>query len=214
MKRNMLRAAVVTAAMLTALPASAAITFDYDLGADPYAGPTPTFDFDGSTPATTGGLITSGSLDGIRAQPFGSTGNYFTVGPSDGSPGEIDISGFASITTLSLLWGSIDSYNTISFLDDVGNILGSFTGTEVFALADGDQSDPATNPIVTFSFTGADRDLVSRIRLESSQNAFEIDNLAITAVPEPGTWAMMLAGFGAVGYSLRSRKSRRLAQAV
>lgn len=28
-----------------------------------------------------------------------------------------------------------------------------------------------------------------------------------SAVPEPGTWAMMLFGFGAVGYSLRRRKS-------
>jgi hypothetical protein len=35
------------------------------------------------------------------------------------------------------------------------------------------------------------------------------------AVPEPATWAMFLMGFGAVGYSLRSRKSDyRFAQAV
>jgi hypothetical protein len=27
-----------------------------------------------------------------------------------------------------------------------------------------------------------------------------------SAVPEPGTWAMMLVGFGAVGYSMRRRK--------
>jgi hypothetical protein len=28
----------------------------------------------------------------------------------------------------------------------------------------------------------------------------------LTAVPEPATWAMFLTGFGAVGYSMRSRK--------
>jgi hypothetical protein len=33
-------------------------------------------------------------------------------------------------------------------------------------------------------------------------------------VPEPATWAMMLAGFGAVGYSLRRKKAYRLQQAV
>jgi hypothetical protein len=30
--------------------------------------------------------------------------------------------------------------------------------------------------------------------------------IATSAVPEPGTWAMMLIGFGAVGYSMRRRK--------
>jgi hypothetical protein len=30
---------------------------------------------------------------------------------------------------------------------------------------------------------------------------------ATAAVPEPTTWAMMLIGFGAVGYSMRSRKA-------
>jgi hypothetical protein len=28
-----------------------------------------------------------------------------------------------------------------------------------------------------------------------------------TAVPEPGTWAMMLMGFGAMGVSMRRRKA-------
>jgi hypothetical protein len=39
-------------------------------------------------------------------------------------------------------------------------------------------------------------------------------SFAFTAVPEPGTWAMMLLGFGAVGYSMRRRSSYRFAQAV
>ena len=36
------------------------------------------------------------------------------------------------------------------------------------------------------------------------------------AVPEPGTWAMMLLGFGAIGFSMRSRRRRSglLAQAA
>lgn len=28
----------------------------------------------------------------------------------------------------------------------------------------------------------------------------------VRAVPEPGTWAMMLLGFGGIGYSLRRRR--------
>ena len=35
----------------------------------------------------------------------------------------------------------------------------------------------------------------------------------IPAVPEPKTWAMMLIGFGAVGYSMRRRPNQRFAQA-
>jgi hypothetical protein len=32
------------------------------------------------------------------------------------------------------------------------------------------------------------------------------------AVPEPGTWAMMLLGFGAVGFAMRRRRTPKLAQ--
>lgn len=36
--------------------------------------------------------------------------------------------------------------------------------------------------------------------------------LAAAAVPEPGTWAMMLLGFGAIGVGMRRRRARPLAQ--
>jgi hypothetical protein len=40
-------------------------------------------------------------------------------------------------------------------------------------------------------------------------------NVTITsAVPEPGTWAMMLLGFGAIGLAIRSRRRTGLVQAV
>ena len=34
------------------------------------------------------------------------------------------------------------------------------------------------------------------------------------AVPEPGTWAMMLIGFGAVGFAMRRRRRTLDAQAA
>jgi hypothetical protein len=34
------------------------------------------------------------------------------------------------------------------------------------------------------------------------------------AVPEPGTWALMILGFGIVGYAMRRRPSVRFAQAI
>lgn len=37
-----------------------------------------------------------------------------------------------------------------------------------------------------------------------------IDNVSVTSVPEPGIWAMMIAGFGLVGGALRRRKVEAL----
>ena len=42
--------------------------------------------------------------------------------------------------------------------------------------------------------------------------AFRSTDAVTPAVPEPGTWAMMLLGFGAIGFSLRGRRSGQVAQ--
>eukprot|EP01041_Mallomonas_annulata_P019365 gene19365-38671_t len=38
-----------------------------------------------------------------------------------------------------------------------------------------------------------------------------VDNIRLTAVPEPATWAMMILGFGGVGAALRRRRASALA---
>jgi hypothetical protein len=43
-------------------------------------------------------------------------------------------------------------------------------------------------------------------------SAFEIDNIAINAVPEPATWAMMLLGFGAIGIGMRRQRKTGVPQ--
>jgi hypothetical protein len=41
----------------------------------------------------------------------------------------------------------------------------------------------------------------------SLENAFEVTDFAVTAVPEPETYALMLAGLGGVGFMARRRKA-------
>jgi hypothetical protein len=49
----------------------------------------------------------------------------------------------------------------------------------------------------------------------TSGNDFALDNLTFaSAVPEPGTWAMLFLGFGAIGLMMRRRQTRGLAIAA
>jgi PEP-CTERM motif len=63
----------------------------------------------------------------------------------------------------------------------------------------------------TFTFTGTGSDILS---ISNRNDTFEqlIDNVSVSGVPEPSTWAMMLLGFGGLGFvSYRaSRKSAAL----
>jgi len=206
------------AVLMCSVAANASITIgSITPGTNPYSGPVPTYDFDSGagTPSYTGGAVVSGSIDSVHAQPYGSLGGYYSVGPADGQPGTIDLSSFGDITSLSFLWGSVDSYNVLNFLDASGNVLASFTGSDIFNPATGSQTDPNTNPVVTFLLSGADITDFAKLQLTTnpSQNAFEIDNLAINPVPEPATWGLMLLGFAGVGFAMRRSKSKvRLAQ--
>ncbi len=55
---------------------------------------------------------------------------------------------------------------------------------------------------VVISRPGGDAWGIDRVSYNFAQNA---------AVPEPGTWAMMLLGFGAIGFAVRRRRPSRLA---
>jgi len=196
------------ACALAACPAYAQIAITAVPGSDPYAGPAPTYDFESAAPVT-GGLVTTGFVNGVRAQPYGSTGNYWTVGPSDGSPGVLDLSSFAAIGAISFIWGSVDQYNTIEVLDRLGNVLQSFTGANAAVNPNGNQTNPITNPLARISIGGADQYNIGGLRLISSRNAFEVDNFAVTAVPEPAIWAMLLIGFAFIGAFMRGQKRQQ-----
>lgn len=209
------KALVFAAAAVSATAANATVNVSAVQGG-PYVG-TPTYDFDTTTPAHSGGAIVGpGTTQNAYAQPIGSTGQYFAVQPSS-SPGTILLGALGPIASFSFIWGSIDTFNTLTLTNAAGTpLVGSqytFTGSQIAAMvpaaANGSQVLNAQNPLVTFFLGGLDMTLVGGFQMSSTRNAFEIDNIAVNAVPEPATWAMMLLGFGALGFAMRRRKSTR-----
>jgi hypothetical protein len=93
--------------------------------------------------------------------------------------------------------------------------VGGFTATVKFATA----SDLVVSLIVAaetnfVGFTGAD-EIVSVMLRDPASTAVYIkyDNVTfsntVVGVPEPGTWGMMLFGFGGAGYAMRRRAKAR-----
>lgn len=202
-------AAVALAAFATS--AQAGVTISSTPGSASYAGPVPTYDFETAAPIT-GGMIRNVSTSGLAARPLGSTGNFWAIGPSNGGSGFLDLSSFASIASISFIWGSVDTYNWIDVLDRSGGVLGTFNGLDVAAGANGSWTAGSMNPLASIAITGLDRGNIGGLRLRSTGIAFEVDNFAIGAVPEPGTWAMLLLGFGVLGGAMR-RRSRKAGEA-
>lgn len=81
---------------------------------------------------------------------------------------------------------------------------------------DGGQGGGQTNWVLhTFSFTSAGGELRFAADGVNDSLGGYLDNVRLQAVPEPGAWAMLIAGFGVVGAAMRRRHGvRAIAQAV
>jgi hypothetical protein len=149
------------------------------------------------------------AISGVRAPPAGDTTAYFGTPNSNGAStgtAMIDFTNYIAANrefrSLSFYWGSVDSYNTLEVLGIGGSVLATINGTQL-GIANGDQSSPATNRRLFLTFDPGDS--FRALRLTSAGRAFEIDDVAAGAVPEPSTWAMLLSGMGLVGFAMRRR---------
>ena len=202
------RIAVIVGAIGMASAANA-VNVSFTLGATGFqVGDNQIANFD----TTFGGAALTGSGTGyytgtqaVAAAPMNDASQYLAV-LSGGSASFSFINGFNKI---SFDVGSVDDYNSLT-LTLLGANPVTLSGSQIIngLAATGDQHSAINNGRLTLTadaghaFTG--------LSLASSGNSFEVDNLAVSgAVPEPATWAMMLVGFGGMGYAMRS--SRKVA---
>ena len=205
-----MRATLMAALAATAIATSAgAITSISSLPGPDGAGQTVLFNFNSGTPAGLSGnfSITTGTTAQLAAAPYMDPTPYLVVpGLGQGTSGTATLNLGTALSNLSFYWGSIDTYNTVSFFsgaNGTGTNLGSFTGAQVpGATADGAQATTANNRRVFFNFNGP---TAQSVVFNSTSIAFEVDDVA-TAVPEPTIWATLIAGFGLVGASMRRRR--------
>jgi hypothetical protein len=129
-------------------------------------------------------------------------GNFLAAGPTPGHPATLDFTPSGGVSYISFLWGSPDMYNDLTVV--------STAGTQHFTVAG--LGFPVTNGDQSFSqyvqFTAAPGVRITSLSFENvpSINAFETANYSLTPIPEPETYALMLAGLGAMGFVARRRK--------
>lgn len=198
-------AIALTASVLCATSANAAVTFSFDAGlATPGAGFAIVDTFD-----TTSGL--TGTNFQIKTPPADADGAPPANSIPSGTPylsvlggGSATYDFAAPVRAFQFDWGSIDSYNTLT-VHYAGTMV-VIPGSNFINPANGDQHAAGTNG--RFTVSGTAGELFTGVTFSSSSNSFEVDNLAVgSAVPEPATWAMMLIGFGAVGFAMRRAKA-------
>jgi VCBS repeat-containing protein len=137
--------------------------------------------------ATFSGSGHAGVVNGsssVSAAPFvgplpgsADTTNYLSVGAG----GTETITFDDEQNAFGLYWGSVDSYNTISFYHGE-TLVASYTGADVTPLfPTGNQGSFSSNGYVEFAGLAS----FDKVVLTSSSNAFEIDNISAGSVPAP-----------------------------
>lgn len=150
--------------------------------------------------------LVNGNESGKYAEPLGINSQYLSVP----NPSPTTLSATFNLGTTAdyfgLFWGSIDSYNFISFYLN-NAVVASYSGSDIVGqFADGNQLSFASNRYINFNFGN---DVFDSVKLTSNGFAFESDNHAfkkLVSVPEPTT--VLLLVLGLIGLGLARRQTR------
>jgi hypothetical protein len=152
---------------------------------------------EGYTTSATGGQVFEGQIFG-NPTPSLVVGNVF----GGGNTGAVQVT---SPTIFTLV-----SFDQSAQNGAAGYSVQGYLGATLLYTLVG--SIPGTFQTVAGNGIAVDR-LV--FNLTSGGTSTNLDNIVLHgAVPEPGTWAMMLVGFGAIGGAMRRRKQPQLSQAA
>ncbi|WP_133366192.1 choice-of-anchor C family protein [Qipengyuania sediminis] len=195
----------------SAVPASAATITNgsFELGPEP--GSFVTLGT-GST-AITGWTVTAGTIDYIGTYWTAQNGSR-SIDLAGNSPGAISQT-FATIVgqrydiTYWIGRNPDGGLNPRTGFIDVGGGQSQFLYT-----GSGDRANMQwQRQVFSFNATSANTTLTFAADPRTAGQSFgpALDNVSITAVPEPGAWAFLILGFGLVGGALRRSKPRRVA---
>lgn len=127
-------------------------------------------------------------------------GNFLSSGQTTTMPSTVTFS--SGLDYVSFLWGSPDTYNSLTVVTTAGNLVFTAAGLG-FSVTNGNQS---FSQYVEFT-ADAGVDILGLIFTNSRvTDAFEVANFSLTPIPEPETYALMLAGLAAVGFISRRRR--------
>ena len=146
-----------------------------------------------STPGfTTESTSIIGSFLMPKAPVGGTVTNYSVLSTHAGFSNTATISFATPVTNFTFLWGSPDFFNTVTD----GTV--TVTGLNI----SGGNGDNAKSQVYTFTDPAG----FTSLTFKTGGTAFEIATAAVSPVPEPETYVLMLAGFAAVGFVAARRR--------
>jgi hypothetical protein len=170
------------------------------------------------TAGLAGGQPAQFSSSGNYAAPWVETGSGAKFGNTDNAvdttqylttgTGTVTLDFAKNQNYVGLLWGSIDDYNTLKLYNG-STLVDTVTSTLYTQIApDGGDQGSSGSRYVNIVSTQA----FNKVVFLSTQKAFEFDNVAYRAVPEPASLAMTGTALLAVaGVVLRRRKAQMAA---